>query len=169
MSCNKSVKMEMLSLWDAHVSLTSAVITAAALGTGNLQASVDALYANQDKLGDNLCRLTGKKCGKKYAELLRYHITVAIDIVKLALAGQSTDETVARWYDNGKEIAELLSCCGKHIKYCEMKKLFFDHLDCTLEEAVFIINGKFVEANAEYEVCLARAKKMVCYIVEHTC
>jgi hypothetical protein len=159
-------ELNMLQLWDIHVSLTREVILADVLKTPNLPASLEALLNNQKALGANLAEIYGKTDGCIYAKLLTRHIEIAVKIVNESIEKKDTSKTIALWYENAREIACFLSKINKCIKYDEIKKLFFDHLDCTLTEATLIIQHKFKESAKEYLVCLERTRKIALYLIE---
>lgn len=158
--------VDMLQLWDVHVSLTREVFIASVLKTDNLPSSVVALLKNQDDLGANLEQFCGKQAGDHYAELLKIHVRQEIEIVDAILAGLDPKNIITNWYQNGKKIARFLSCNVRGIKYEKMLKLMTDHLDCTLNEAGFIIPKDWPKSQEEYVLCLKRTKTLSNYIAK---
>lgn len=162
----KEIGLDMLQLWDVHVSLTREVIIAATVSTSNLQASLDALLDNQRDLGTNIGQIYGKKAGDRYTELLIQHINIAVDIVTEAIQCADTTKSVKEWYDNAREIARFLSKINHCIKRKEIQDLFFAHLDCTLNEALLIVKRDFKGSVDEYKLCLERTRKIALYILD---
>lgn len=159
-----SVNMSMLQLWDIHVSLTREVVLADALKTPNLNSSLVALLQNQKDLGANLALYYGQQAGHTYTALLTKHIDIAVNIVNLAIAKQPVAGAVDLWHKNGKEISHFLATTIPTLDEAKMQALFDAHLECTLNEAVFIINGNYPNSQTEYQTCLKRVKTMSSYI-----
>lgn len=159
----RNVKVKMLQLWDTHVLLTREVVIAASLNSPNLTSSLNTLLENQDQIGNQLGNCYGKRKGFIYAELLRIHINQAVVIVQNALAGKDNTQAIDNWYNNGRDISKFLSKVIP-VNYVKMKKLFFEHLKCTLDEATLIIQRKYNESVVELYTCLKHVREMVLFL-----
>lgn len=156
--------VDSMQLWDTHVALTREVILAAVLQTPNLESSAASLFHNQDLLGANLALFYGAFVGDVYTTLLKAHIQIAINIVNLSVAKQDAQAMIATWHENAASIARFLANTIVGLNYDVVHKMWEDHLECTLNEAVKIIGKDWVGSQAEYKTCLSRIKSLSKYL-----
>lgn len=161
------IVIDMIELWDIHVSLTREVIFAAALKSPNFNSSLNALLNNQRDLGANLAKYYDEKVGNKYAILLTEHINIAVEIVSAVLSGLDPKNLIAKWYKNADKIAKFLDRVIATIRFNKAKKLLDAHLECTLTEATLIIEAKYTESTLEYQICLNRTRRLATYIANN--
>ena len=100
------------------------------------------------------------------ASARRNHLTIAAELVKAAKAGDSAAATDAekRWYANVDQIAAFLGSINPYWSAQKWRKMLYDHLAMTKEEAVDILTQKYPDSinvfeNIEQEV-LAMADMM---------
>jgi len=94
-------------------------------------------------------------------QVITIHINIAVAIVKEVLPGKDPTATIKSWYENAAQFAKFLDHTIERRKF---KALLDIHLECTLNEAVFIIKAKYPESLVEYQICLTRIKKLSNYI-----
>ncbi len=92
----------------------------------------------RDDIGKAITPFYGEEAGRKLASLLRDHILIAADIVKVAKAGD--DDGVAneekRWQANADEIAAFLSTANPSWPKAALTDMLHKHLDFTTTEVV---------------------------------
>jgi hypothetical protein len=100
----------MRKLWTDHVVWTRDDIVAAVGDQPDAQAAANRLMKNQETWGA-IAHYYGKAAGARLTALLKDHITIAVDIIKFAKAGDkaSQQQADAKWQRNAEEIAEFLS------------------------------------------------------------
>src|SRR6185503_11087082 len=70
--------------------------------------------------------------------LLKEHITIAVDLIKFAKAGDKTgqQQADARWHRNGEAIADLLSKANPNWPRAKLVDMMNTHLSTTTDEVV---------------------------------
>jgi len=143
------LKLQQYRLWNDHYWYTRQVIRDAVNRSNCLDVDLKALYENQINLGKNFANLTdNKKAGKKLAEELTIHITIAVEIVVAAINNQPIDELYKKWQENATDIAGVYHKYHNCIRFKKINRLMQEHLETTLAEAVAIIGGN---CEASYE------------------
>src|SRR5262245_32490043 len=82
-----ALKQDMRKLWTYHVVWTRLYIIAAVGDQPDAQAAANRLMKNQDDLGNAVAKYYGDAAGKQMTTLLKQHITIAVDLIKAAKAG----------------------------------------------------------------------------------
>jgi len=128
----------MRKLWADHVIWTRAYIVAAVADDPSAQNAAARLLRNQDDIGNAIVPFYGQPAGSELARLLREHITIAVDLVTAAKAGNSTAQAAAdrRWRTNAEEIATFLSGANPNWPRATLLTMLNQHLDLTTQEAV---------------------------------
>jgi hypothetical protein len=106
-----TLRQDMRTLWSDHVIWTREYIVAALADRPDQQAAANRLMKNQEDIGAAVAAYYGQPAGARLTELLKAHITIAVDLVKAAKAGNGPAEQQAdrMWHRNAEEIAEFLS------------------------------------------------------------
>lgn len=80
----------------------------------------------------------GKPAGDQLTTLLKQHITIAVDLIKAAKAGNKAvqQQADARWQQNGVDIADFLSKANPHWPRATLVDLMKTHLSTTTAEVV---------------------------------
>jgi hypothetical protein len=114
---------------------------------------VDRLMANQTDIGDAIKPFYGDAAGDQLTTLLREHISVAVEILTAAKAGDSTgvQSASARWYVNADQIADFLAAANPNLSQDEMRAMMRKHLDDTLSEAVNHLQGNYAASVQDYD------------------
>jgi Flp pilus assembly protein TadB len=143
----------MRKLWEAHVTWTRLAIVTFAGGSAGFDATAQRLLRNQEDIGDAFATFYGKRTGHHLASLLHDHITIAVEILQAAKAGDQDGvaDASTRWYANAREIADFVSSLDRHVwPRKEMRSMMRTHLDQTLAEAVDELTGHYHAGVREY-------------------
>ena len=87
-------------------------------------------------------------CGRKQlTALLKEHISIAVDLIKAAKAGDKAGQQSAdaKWQQNGVAIADFLSKANPHWPRATLVDLMKGHLSTTTNEVVSRLNKKWDE------------------------
>src|SRR5262245_11709252 len=105
------LRQDMRKLWSDHVIWTRDYIVAAVDDKPDAQSAAGRLLKNQDDIGAAVGSIYGKAAGDQLTTLLKEHITIAVDIIKHAKAGNKAaqQQADAKWKQNGDAIATFLS------------------------------------------------------------
>jgi hypothetical protein len=147
----------MRKLWEDHIVWTRmAIVTFAAAtdDTSAFDASAARLLRNQADIGDAIKPFYGKRAGNRLTALLRDHITIAVEVLQAAKAGDTAafDEANARWYANGDDVADAISSLNpKSWPRAAVRRMMRTHLDQTLAEASAELTGDYVASVRAYD------------------
>ena len=144
----------MRKLWEDHVTWTRLAIVTFAAGYDGFNETAGRLLQNQVDIGDAIKPFYGDAAGAQLTALLHDHITIAVEILQAAKAGDTAafDDATARWYDNADDIADFLSAANPEFWPQEMMRADMKtHLDQTLSEAANELAGNFAASVADYE------------------
>src|SRR6185503_3691673 len=132
------LRMEMRKLWEEHITYTRNYILSAVAGLDDAGAIAGRLLRNQDDIGAAIKPLYGDEAGNKLAALLRDHITIAVDVVKAAKAGATTDLAQAdtKWHVNADDIAAFLGGANPNWTKKDLTDMLYRHLELTTGEVV---------------------------------
>lgn len=105
------LKQDMRMLWTDHVVWTRDYIVAAVGDQPDAQAAAGRLMKNQEDIGNAVAKFYGAPAGQQLTALLKQHISIAVDLIKAAKAGDKAAQQQAdnKWQQNGVEIADFLS------------------------------------------------------------
>ena len=149
-----SFRNDMRKLWEDHVTWTRLAIISLADGLPDQDASVGRLLQNQTDIGDAVKPFYGDAAGDHLTALLHDHITTAAAIIAAAKAGDTAavNESSARWYANGDDIAVFLNSANpQQWPLDHMKQMMREHLDRTLAEAVARLSANYPADVAAYD------------------
>ena len=132
------LRMDMRKLWTDHVVWTRDYIVAAVGDQPDAQFAANRLMKNQEDIGAAVANFYGKPAGDKLTALLKEHITIAVDIIKFAKAGDkaSQQQADAKWHRNGEEIADFLSKANPNWPRATLVSMMNMHLSTTTDEVV---------------------------------
>jgi hypothetical protein len=133
-----SLRENMRKLWTDHVVWTRGYIIAAVAGTPDAQAAAARLMKNQEDIGAAIAPIYGADAGAKLTALLKEHISIAVDIIKFAKAGdkKAQSDADAKWHRNGEAIADFLSKANSHWPRATLVDMMNMHLATTTDEVV---------------------------------
>lgn len=144
----------MRELWNEHGNLTVRAIVAAVSGLDETGPVVDALQANQDRIGEAVKPFYGDEAGDALAALLHEHIDTAVATLTAAIGGDPAElETAsAAFYANGDDIAAFLSEANPDNWGLDAtQQMMKMHLDQVVELATAQIQGDHDQALAVYD------------------
>ena len=128
----------MRKLWTDHVVWTRDYIVAAVGDQPDAKAAADRLMKNQEDIGNAVAKFYGAPAGQQLTTLLKEHITIAVDLIKAAKAGDKTGQQQAdgRWQQNAIQIAEFLSKANPNWPKDTLTDMMKKHLSTTTNEVV---------------------------------
>ena len=102
------------------------------------QAAAARLMKNQEDIGAAVANYYGKPAGDQLTALLKEHISIAVDIIKFAKAGDksSQQQADAKWRRNGEQIADFLSKANPNWPRATLVDMMNKHLSTTTDEVV---------------------------------
>jgi hypothetical protein len=145
---------EMRKLWEDHIVWTRAAIVAFADGSDGFSAAAKRLLRNQVDIGDAIKPFYGDRAGDRLAGLLHDHITIAVEVLQAAKAGDSDafEAAIARWYANGNDVADAISALDSHTwPRAAVRDMMRMHLDQTLAEASAELTGHYRASIRAYD------------------
>ncbi len=137
-----ALKQDMRKLWTDHVVWTRVYIIAAVGGQPDAQAAANRLMKNQEDIGNAVAKFYGGAAGSQLTTLLKEHISIAVDLIKAAKAGDKPGQQQAdgRWQQNAVQIADFLSKANPNWPRATLVDLMKMHLSTTTEEVVARLN-----------------------------
>jgi hypothetical protein len=137
-----NLKQDMRKLWTDHVVWTRDYIIAALGDQPDAQAAATRLLKNQEDIGKAVATYYGAPAGQQLTTLLKEHITIAVDLIKAAKAGDKSAQQQAdsRWQQNGVQIAEFLSKANPNWPRATLVDMMKMHLSTTTDEVVARLN-----------------------------
>jgi hypothetical protein len=145
---------QMHKLWEDHVTWTRLAIVTFADGSQGFNATAARLLQNQTDIGNAIAPFYGTAAGQRLSALLHDHITIAVELLQDAKAGNTAafDAAKIRWYANANQIADFLSAANPRFwPDATMRAAMKEHLDQTLAEAVDELNGNYAASVSDYE------------------
>jgi len=137
-SAATKLRQDMRKLWTDHVVWTRDYIIAAVGDQPDAQFAANRLLKNQEEIGAAVAMYYGKPAGDKLTALLKEHITIAVDLIKFAKAGDkaSQQQADAKWHRNGEEIADFPSKANPNWPRATLVDMMNTHLSTTTDEVV---------------------------------
>jgi len=137
-SGSAKLNQDMRKLWSDHVIWTREYIVAAVGDQPDTQSAANRLMKNQEDIGAAVATYYGKAAGDKLTTLLKEHISIAVDIIKFAKAGDKTSQqrADAKWHQNGEAIADFLSQANPNWPRATLVQMMNAHLSTTTDEVV---------------------------------
>jgi hypothetical protein len=145
---------EMRKLWEDHVTWTRLAIVTFADGSAGFDATAARLLQNQVDIGNAIKPFYGDAAGNQLTALLHDHITIAVELLQAAKAGNSTAfaDAQTRWYANANDIADFLANANPRFWPRDvMRAAMKEHLDQTLAEAADELHGNYAASVTDYE------------------
>lgn len=132
------LKQDMRKLWTDHVVWTRDYIVAAVGDQPDAQAAATRLMRNQEDIGNAVAKYYGASAGQQLTSLLKQHISIAVDLIKAAKAGDKAAQKAAddKWQQNGVDIADFLSKANPNWPKATLTDMMKKHLATTTDEVV---------------------------------
>lgn len=137
-SATSTLRQNMRKLWSDHVIWTRQYIVAAVGDQPDTTAAANRLMKNQEDIGGAVAVYYGKPAGDQLTSLLKEHISIAVDIIKFAKAGDKAAQQQAdeKWHKNGEAIADFLSKANPNWPRATLVSMMNKHLATTTDEVV---------------------------------
>ena len=128
----------MRKLWTDHVVWTRDYIIATIGDQPDAKAAADRLMKNQEDIGNAVAKFYGAAAGQQLTTILKEHITIAVDLIKAAKAGDKAAQQQGddRWQQNAVQIADFLSKANPNWPTATLTDLMKTHLSTTTDEVV---------------------------------
>ena len=154
---------QMRRLWEDHVTWTRLAIVTFADDSGGFGATAGRLLQNQTDIGDAIKPFYGDAAGSQLTTLLNDHITIAVELLRAARAGDpaAVADASTRWYANADDIADFLAAANPRFwPQAAMRASMKEHLDQTLAEAQHELSGDHPASVSDYEAIHAHILQM---------
>lgn len=145
---------EMRMLWEDHVTWTRLAIVTFADESPSFPATAERLLQNQVAIGDAIKPYYGEEAGNQLTALLQEHITIAVEIMQAARAGDTVAlaDARARWSANGDDIGTFLGTADpRNWPADQMRAGMATHLAQTFDEAAHELGGDYAASIASYD------------------
>jgi hypothetical protein len=138
LSAAATLHQNMRALWSDHVIWTRDYIVAAVADQPDQQAAAGRLMRNQEDIGAAVAAYYGPAAGARLTELLKAHISIAVDLIKAAKAGDGAGQQQAdlAWRRNAEDIADFLSKANPNWPRATLVEMMNTHLSTTTNEVV---------------------------------
>jgi hypothetical protein len=129
---------DMRKLWTDHTVWTRDYIIAAVDDKPDAMAAANRLMKNQEDIGNAVAAYYGAAAGQQLTALLKQHISIAVDLIKAAKAGDKATQKQAddRWQANAVDIATFLSKANPNWPIDALVDIMKSHLSTTTAEVV---------------------------------
>jgi hypothetical protein len=133
-----ALHQDMRKLWTDHVVWTRDYIVAAVADQPDATAAAGRLMKNQEDIGAAVAQFYGKAAGDRLTTLLKEHISIAVDIIKAAKAGDTASQQAAdaKWHRNAEAIADFLAKANPNWPRATLVSMMKVHLATTTDEVV---------------------------------
>jgi hypothetical protein len=152
-SSGSALRVAMRKLWSDHVVWTRDYVVNAVADSESAQESALRLLRNQEDIGKAIVPYYGKDAGDKLTTLLKEHITIAVDLVAGAKAGdqRKLKDADERWTQNANTIASFLADANPHWPQEQVADLLSLHLDLTKQEATARIQKNWADDTQAFD------------------
>ena len=142
---------EWRKLWEDHITWTRVVIMGILSDLPGTNVYIDRLLQNAQDMEDALAPYYGDDA-EVFGDLITDHLVIAAQILQAAKDGQPLDGLIASWYANSHDIAVQMNEMNPEFwPLEETEKMWTDHLDATLAEAVAHLTGDFEGEVSAYD------------------
>ena len=157
-----SLRDAMRRLWTDHVVWTRGYIIAATTNDPGTPQVAARLMRNQEDIGNAVKSYYGEAAGAKLTNLLKEHISIAVDLVAAAKAGDNAKvaEADRRWHNNSAEIATFLSSANPNWPRETLRTMLDEHLRLTTEEAKARLEKRWADDTRVFDQILDQALHM---------
>jgi hypothetical protein len=156
------LRISLHNLWVEHIVWTRQYIVAAAADQPDASFAAERLLKNQEDIGNAIKPFYGDQAGNQLTSQLKDHITIAVDLLEAAKAGNSTalEQIEEKWYANADEIARFLSVANPNWTKEDMLNMLNEHLSLTKTEAVARLTGDYTTDVTTFDALYKHAISM---------
>lgn len=160
--CEFELSNTLRRLWIEHVLWTRFFIISTAFDLPDLSFVTERLLENPGDFKKALKPFYSEKATLEFKKLLADHLLIAAELVNAAKAGDIPQVEIIRerWFANAVKIANLLGCINPCWSEACWRKLLFEHLRMTQEEAVLVLTGQYQQSIRTYDIIQAQALEM---------
>jgi hypothetical protein len=117
---------------------------------------------NQEDIGKATATFYGDAAGQQLTTLLKEHISIAVDLIKAAKAGDKSGQQQAdsRWQQNAVQIADFLSTANPNWPRETLVSMMKSHLSTTTNEVVARLNRNWDEDVRAFDAVCDHILKM---------
>lgn len=135
-------------LWEQHVYWTRMYIISVVFDLPDVQYVTNRLLRNPKDFAEVMQLFYGEDVVNDFVNLFTQHLTIAAELVKAAKARDNAAAANAekRWYENADQIAEFFASINPYWSEQEWKRLLYDHLAMTKNEAVYMLNKQYTDS-----------------------
>jgi hypothetical protein len=147
------LKIAMRKLWTDHTVWTRDYIIAAVDNKPDAQAAATRLLKNQEDIGNAVASYYSKDAGDKLTNLLKQHISIAVDLIADAKASNQSKFNADndKWKANGNEIADFLASANPNWPQATLRDMMAKHLATTTDEVTARLNKKYDDDVRAYD------------------
>lgn len=147
------LRQTMRKLWSDHVIWTREYIMASIAGTPDAPEALSRLLKNQEDIGYAMSFFYGVEWGKKFTEILKAHVGIAVEIIEAAKSADQAKlkETDQRWHMNADEMATFLSQANSYWRKKDIVSVLDRHMALTIEEVMARLQKNWKEDVAVFD------------------
>jgi len=156
------LRISLHNLWVEHIVWTRQYVVAAAADQPDASFAAERLLKNQEDIGNAIKPFYGDQAGNQLTSQLKDHITIAVDLLEAAKAGNSTalEQIEQKWYANADELATFLSVANPNWTKEDMLNMLNEHLSLTKTEAVARLTGDYATDVTTFDALYKHAISM---------
>jgi hypothetical protein len=156
------LRISLHDLWVEHIVWTRQYVVAAAADQPDASFAAERLLKNQEDIGNAIKPFYGDQAGNQLTSQLKDHITIAVDLLEAAKAGNSTalKQIEEKWYANADELATFLSVANPNWTKEDMLNMLNEHLSLTKTEAVARLTGDYATDVTTFDALYKHAISM---------
>lgn len=156
------LRESMRTLWTDHVVWTRNYIVSALANDPATSVVAARLLRNQEDIGNAVKPYYGSDAGNRLTALLKDHITIAVDVVAAAKAGDAARLAGAdrRWHANAADIATFLAEANPNWTRDALLAMLNEHLRLTTEETKARLEKRWADDVRIYDQVFAQAMQM---------
>jgi hypothetical protein len=132
----QTLRQDMRKLWSDHVIWTRMYVISAVGDQPDKKATAERLLKNQEDIGKAIGVYYGDEPGSRVTDLLKEHITIAVDLIDAAKAGDDAkfEKINKEWNRNADDISEFLSKANPNWPKATLVEMMNLHLTTTIDE-----------------------------------
>ncbi len=135
-------------LWEQHVYWTRMLILSIVFGLPDFEFVANRLLRNPKDFAEVLHLFYGTDVVSEFTKLFTKHLTIAAELVKNLKERDTASAADAerRWYANADQLAEFFGRINPFCPEEEWRKMLYEHLSMTKNEAVYMLMGRYEDS-----------------------
>ncbi|MBP6688002.1 MAG: hypothetical protein KA160_09100 [Lacibacter sp.] len=129
---------QMVDLWEQHVAWNRNVMLCIVDELPGTMQAIERLQQNKVEIGNSIKPYYGRAAGNELTELLKAHVSISTEVMKLAKEGKQPElqEANERWYANADAIAAFLANINSYWATDKIQLIIKDQLRFTTTQAI---------------------------------